>query len=129
MLCRDVEDLGRAAVSLVHSINSNVEKWQDDIGRSEPHLSNDVAQTGAEWDALYRRVAIIFEDASRLIRSMEKNEFVVEGKAEFLAAKRELAGIICFTQEDIATGAEQVRQGQTRPLGEIWDELWNQPRH
>jgi hypothetical protein len=126
MLCHDVQDLARSAVKLFSEMNDDVERWQADMLAKD---SNDSAGFEGQREEFYRRLANVFEKTAGLIQATEDAGFAFDGKAEFLAAWRELRGIVCFSRDEISIAVEQSRRGELRSLGEIELELRDLPNH
>lgn len=119
MLCRDIEDHIANLVELLTKLNHAVERWQ-----STP--SPQVEQA-TEFESLYRRLERLYSRSPALIRAARQMGFDITGERKFVEAWRELRGITCFSMEEVAKGAEQVRRGEVRSLGEVMNELWDRP--
>jgi len=126
LLCYNVQDLSRSAVNLLSEIGIDVERWQRDLADNAQQDSQ-MAQLGSEWENLYRRLAGVFEKTAGLLHRLETEGFAIDGKPEFLAAWKELRGIVCFSVDGVAKSVEQARRGQTRSLGDIELELRDLP--
>lgn len=129
MLCYNVQDLARSAVTLFSEINDDVDRWQRDLVDCTQPGCEELVQFGKEWDDLYRRISGVFERTFGLIRALENKGYSVDGKKEFLEAWRELRGIVCFSRDRVAAAVEQIQRGEVRSLGDVERELQNLPKH
>jgi hypothetical protein len=127
MLSYNVQELAQSAVDIFSEINDNVERRQGDQVNSKQEEGDGLAQHANEWHDLYRRLAIVFDRTAGLVGAMEKEEYLIDGKREFLAAWRELRGIVCFSPNRVALAVEQLQRGEVRPLADIERELRDLP--
>ncbi|HZK80571.1 MAG TPA: hypothetical protein VFC46_05870 [Humisphaera sp.] len=125
MFCHDIQDLMKSLVGQFDNLNQDVERWQQDMKTRSPDSLGELDCLGEGWDSFYRRLALIFEKVAASLQKLEKLEFKVDGKREFLLAWRELRGIVCFPRDRVIAAAEQVQRGDVRPLGEVSRELWD----
>jgi len=123
MICMDVQDLAKELVDIFANAGAQVSRWQYSAGTTQPDDDDH------NWDALYRRIAIVFEKEAKLIKTVESFGHSVGGKAEFMAAWQELRGIVCFSIGSVRTGMDQIARGEVRSLAEIERELLNLPQH
>ena len=122
MLCYEVQDLIRSVVQLFADISKDVDRWQSEISATD---DNTTLVSTSDWLDLYRKLEGICAKAAGLIGQIELEQYQVEGKGKFLAVWRELRGITIFSEQQIATAAQQVRSSRMRSLGEIRDALSN----
>jgi hypothetical protein len=126
MLCYDVQDLMQSLVALFQTINRDVERWQGEF-TAKPELRAELENVGLEWEGLYRRLAAIFDRTAPLLVEIERLGFILQNKPAFLSAWKELRGIICFSYQELATAVDQIRHGESKPLQEVMNELWDHP--
>jgi len=103
----------------------DVERWQNTMA-AHPETRNDLEQAEPKWFALYQRLYGTFGKTYKLIAAMEKIGHTVDGKDDFIAAWRELRGIVVISPESVAAGAQQIKCGQVKSLAEVTRELWDQ---
>jgi hypothetical protein len=120
MDCRAVEDLIDVGLALFSATKSGVERWQQRVERDEQPFRMEDAR---EFESLYRILGRAFEPLRCACRQMQQRGCEVAGADRLAEADDELRGLLSLSLDRLVVAEEQVGRGQTRPLGEIRDEL------
>jgi len=120
MDCRAVEDLIDVGLALFSAAKRGVERWQQRVERREQPFRMEDARG---FETIYHAIGRAFEPIRDACRQMRRLGQVVAGADRFAEADDELRGLMGLSLDRLMVAEEQVGRGQTRPLGEIRDEL------
>jgi hypothetical protein len=112
-----VDDLVKSVVDLYGTLSRDVERWQDAIAKATARPpQSQLEEIAATWDALWRRLAKMYERAWSFVKLMESAGYEIDGKQELLRTWRDVRAVTSFDLDRVSTAVEQLRRGESEPL-------------
>jgi hypothetical protein len=117
---RMLEELIDVGIALFDAVRSVVQRWQERTRKGGEPLQLADAR---ELDALYRRLAAVWDRMAPLIDAAERGGEPVAGSARFRRARSDLRSLTSLSLDRVIQSEQQLNRGEARPLREVMDEL------